>query len=88
MPLEDEFHVVPAMIAELSDMGFEIVARPFAEPTDSDLLVKVTPVGGWDMTQYLQKRTDSVYCGEVGPTRHLIILLLQGSLARGARRTA
>ena len=69
------------MIAELSDMGFEIVARPFAEPTDSDLLVKVTPVGGWDMTRYLQKCTDSVYCGEVGPTRHLIILLLQGSLA-------
>jgi hypothetical protein len=53
-PLEDEFQVVPAMIAELSDMGFEIVGRPFAEPTDSDLLVKVTPIGGWDVTRYLQ----------------------------------
>ena len=53
-PIEDEFQVVPAMIAELADMGFEIVGKPFSEPTESDLLVKVTPVGGWDMTRYLQ----------------------------------
>lgn len=53
-PPEDEFQVVPALIAELSDMGFEIAGRPFTEPTDTDLLVKVSPLGGWDMTRYLQ----------------------------------
>jgi hypothetical protein len=56
-PLEDEFQVVPAMIAELSDMGFEIVGRPFAEPSDSDLLVKVTPIGGWDVTRATNRAT-------------------------------
>ena len=66
MPLEDEFHVVPAMIAELSDMGFEIVARPFAEPTESDLLVKVTPFGGWDVTRYLDEAFDC-YLSPVSP---------------------
>ena len=53
-PAEDEFQVVPALIVELRDMGFVVVGRPFSEPTDTDLIVKVTPVGGWDVTRYLQ----------------------------------
>ena len=51
---EDEFQVVPALIAELTDMGFSVVGRPFTEPTETDLSVRVTTVGGWDMTRYLQ----------------------------------
>lgn len=53
-PVDDEFQVGPALIAELSDMGFEIVGRAFTEPTESDMIVKFTPVGGWDVTRYLQ----------------------------------
>ena len=53
-PAEDEFQVVPALIAELTDMGFSVAGRPFSEPMDTDMIVKVTPVGGWDMTRYLQ----------------------------------
>ncbi|RYF61518.1 MAG: hypothetical protein EOO27_01665 [Comamonadaceae bacterium] len=52
--MEDEFQVVPAFIAELSDMGFEVSGRPFADPIETDLVVKLAPVGGWDMTRYLQ----------------------------------
>lgn len=51
---EDEFRVVPALIAELASMGFEVTGRPFVEPTDADLIVRAAPVGGWDMTRYLQ----------------------------------
>lgn len=51
---EDEFRVVPALIMELSDMGMEISGRSFSSPLDTDLIVKASPVGGWDMTRYLQ----------------------------------
>lgn len=51
---EDEFRVVPALIMELADMGLEVTGRPFVDPTDSDLSVRANPVGGWDMTRYLQ----------------------------------
>lgn len=51
---EDEFSVVSALIAELADMGLEILGTPFSNPSDTDLVVKVNAVGGWDMTRYLQ----------------------------------
>lgn len=51
---EDEFRVVPALIAELADMGLEIAGVPFSSPSETDLVVKVSAVGGWDMTRYLQ----------------------------------
>ena len=87
-PLEDEFQVVPAMIAELSDMGFEIVGRPFCGADRFRSPSEGHAYWWLGCNAVPSERTDSVYCGEVGPTRHLIILLLQGPLDRGARRTA
>lgn len=51
---EDEFQVVPALMAELADMRFEVSGTPFADPGETDLIAKVSAVGGWDMTRYLQ----------------------------------
>ena len=53
-PPDDEFQVTSALIVELSNMGFEISGMPIVSPTDNDLLVTLKPVGGWDMTRYLQ----------------------------------
>ena len=51
---EDEFQVVSALVVELADMGFEVMGTAFQAPVDSDLLVKVVAVGGWDLKRYLQ----------------------------------
>jgi hypothetical protein len=53
-PQEDEFVIVPALAAEFNRMGFEVLGVPFSSPTDTDLLVRVTPIGGWDIVRYLQ----------------------------------
>ena len=51
---EDEFQVKTALAVELRDMGFVVSGIPFKNPTATDLNVKVTAVGGWDMARYLQ----------------------------------
>ena len=51
---DDEFQVVTALSIELSDMGFELSGEPFSNPADTDLNVKITAIGGWDMSRYLQ----------------------------------
>lgn len=51
---EDEFQIYGALFSELTDMGIQVVAAPFKEPEGTDLLVKYTYEGGWDMTRYLQ----------------------------------
>ncbi len=52
----DEFQIYAALFFELTDMGKEVVAVPFKEPRDGDLLVKYTYGGGWDhlRARYLQ----------------------------------
>ena len=51
---EDEFQIYGALFSELTDMGMQVVAAPFKEPEGTDLLVKYTYDGGWDITRYLQ----------------------------------
>lgn len=51
---EDEFQIYGALFTELTDMGIQVVATPFKQPQETDLLVKYTYDGGWDMTRYLQ----------------------------------
>ena len=51
---EDEFHVGPAIMAELSDMGLEAFSGLPSMPDDADLLVRVSSEGGWDFSRYLQ----------------------------------
>lgn len=52
--VEDEFQIYGALFSELTDMGMQVVAVPFKEPQETDLLVKYTYDAGWDMTRYLQ----------------------------------
>jgi hypothetical protein len=50
----DEFQIYQALLFELSDMGIEVVAAPFRNPTETDLLVKYSFDSGWDITKYLK----------------------------------
>jgi hypothetical protein len=50
----DEFQLYQALLFELTDMGIEVVAAPFKEPVETDLLVTYSFDAGWDMTKYLQ----------------------------------
>ena len=73
MPLEDEFQVVPANDRRTLGHGFrdcrEAVcgADRLRSPSEGHACWWL----GHDAVP--SERTDSVYCGEVGPTRHLII---------------
>ena len=51
---EDEFQIYGALFTELTDMGMQVLATPFREPSSTDVVVKYTYDGGWDMTRYLQ----------------------------------
>ncbi|MES2611494.1 MAG: hypothetical protein V4679_14705 [Pseudomonadota bacterium] len=51
---KDEFQVYGALVVEFADMGMQVVATPFKDPEDTDLLVKYTYTSGWDMARYLQ----------------------------------
>ena len=51
---EDEFQVISALTLELHDMGFEVAGAPFVNPLETDLNVRVSAIGGWDMVRYLQ----------------------------------
>jgi hypothetical protein len=50
----DEFQLYQALLFELTDMGMEVVAAPFKQPSRADLLVKYSFDAGWDMTKYLK----------------------------------
>lgn len=50
----DEWQLHQALLFELTDMGIEVVAIPFKEPTDKDLLVKYSYASGWDIVKYLK----------------------------------
>lgn len=52
--VKDEFQIYGALVVELADMGMQVVATPFKDPEDTDLLVKYTYASGWDMSRYLQ----------------------------------
>ena len=51
---DDEFQIYSALNSELADMGMQVFASPFTDSQETDLLVKYTYDGGWDMTRYLQ----------------------------------
>lgn len=52
---EDEFNLASAVTWELSDMGLKVIGKPLpADPLDTDLLVKLSYVGGWDIQRYLR----------------------------------
>jgi hypothetical protein len=53
----DQFQLFQALAYELSDMGLEIVGRPFTEPAEHDLVVRYSFNVGWDFTKYLHSFT-------------------------------
>lgn len=50
----DEFLIYQALVYELNDMGMEVIATPFKDATDGDLLVKYSFTTGWDFIKYLK----------------------------------
>jgi hypothetical protein len=50
----DEWQLNQALFYELNDMGFDVVAIPFKQPTDKDLIVKYSFDTGWDLEKYLK----------------------------------
>lgn len=51
---EDGYQIYPALVAELSDMGMTVVAKPIPDPQPTDLLVRFSYEGGWDLAPYLR----------------------------------
>jgi hypothetical protein len=52
---QDEFNLTPAVAWELADMGLKVkLQTPSADALDTDLLVKLSYVGGWDIQRYLR----------------------------------
>jgi hypothetical protein len=52
---EDEFNLFPSISWELADMGCKVVGTPVPEnPLPTDMLVKYSYIGGWDIQRYLR----------------------------------
>ncbi|MDP2023783.1 MAG: hypothetical protein Q8L16_23110 [Hydrogenophaga sp.] len=51
---QDEFQVASAVMGELSTMGMEINAQPFKEPQQTDMIVEIEVIDGWDLSKYLK----------------------------------
>lgn len=52
---EDEFNITPAVAWELANMGLKVKLQvPTTGPLDTDLLVKMSYIGGWDIQRYLR----------------------------------
>lgn len=69
---EDEFQVGAALVIEVSDMGLEVLADPPVQK-DGVLRVRATPIGGWDLSRYLQSlqlQLSSAATGRVEATTH------------------
>lgn len=69
---EDEFQVGAALVIEFSDMGLEVLADPPAQK-EGVLRVRATPIGGWDLSRYLQSlqlQLSSAATGRVEATTH------------------
>jgi len=51
----DEFNLAPAIAWELSDMGLKVSGQPTpSDPDATDMLVKFSYTGGWDIQRYLR----------------------------------
>lgn len=69
---EDEFQVGAALVIEVSDMGLEVLADPPVQK-EGVLRVRATPIGGWDLSRYLQSlqlQLSSAATGRVEATTH------------------
>jgi hypothetical protein len=52
---QDEFNITPAVAWELADMGLKVKLQAVpANPLETDLLVKLSYIGGWDIQRYLR----------------------------------
>lgn len=51
---QDEFSMTQALVVEMKDLGLSVVGVPYADPQETDLLIKYTYDDGWDMTKYLK----------------------------------
>lgn len=69
---EDEFQVGAALTIEMTDIGLEVLADP-PQNKDRVLRVRAMPIGGWDLSRYLQSlqiQLSSAATGKVEVTTH------------------